>query len=145
MLKAIEESREELENLDKNTLIFSAEELADVFRNRDIAITQYVYLNAIKEYIEKGGKSRGSYLVHDDDGKLPVEKLPEVFRFSLKKGDLSKLVNEIALEMEEGLLRIVSEWKPVRPIPGSEQWFENVWSDYRDKKVFRGKSRQEKS
>ncbi|NLC68787.1 MAG: FAD-binding protein [Clostridiaceae bacterium] len=137
VLKAIEKIRKEIENLDKNIMLSSMKELPDTFRNRDIAITQYVYLNAIKEYMEKGGKSRGSYLVHDDEGMLPVENLPEIFRFSLEKGDLSKIVNEIELETKNDSLKIVSEWKPVRPIPVSDQWFENVWRDYRDKKVFR--------
>ena len=136
VLKAIEESRKELEELDKNIVISSISELPDAFRNRDIAITQYVYLNAIKEYMEKGGKSRGSYLIQDDNGKLPVENIPEVFRYSLDDGSLSKVVNEIGLEMGEGRLNITSEWKPVRPIPEGDSWFENVWRDYREKKVF---------
>ena len=86
--------------------------------------------------MEKGGKSRGSYLIQDDNGKLPVENIPEVFRYSLDDGSLSKVVNEIGLEMGEGRLNITSEWKPVRPIPEGDSWFENVWRDYREKKVF---------
>ncbi|NSW90909.1 MAG: FAD-binding protein [Firmicutes bacterium] len=136
VLKAIDESRKELDELAGNTRISSLRELAEAFKNRDIAITQYVYLNAIKEYMDKGGKSRGSYLVQDNNGKLPVETLPEIFRFLLDDGQLSGVVNEIELKMEEGCLNVISEWKPVRPIPYTDNWFENVWRDYRSKKVF---------
>jgi succinate dehydrogenase/fumarate reductase flavoprotein subunit len=66
VVKAIEEVKSELERFTDNIKISSLKELPEVFRNRDIAITQYVYLSAIKEYMEKGGKSRGSYLVQHD-------------------------------------------------------------------------------
>jgi len=25
----------------------------------------------------------------------------------------------------------IAEWKPVRPIPSEDNWFENVWGEYR--------------
>jgi len=140
IVKAIQETVEELKNMTDVSRISCLRELPEVFRNIDIAITQYVYLYAIKEYIEKGGKSRGSYLIHDDKGILPQETLPELFRFSLNENDeLQKIVNEIKMEGNEGNfditkkedIKIISEWKPVRPIPRNEYWFENIWREFR--------------
>ncbi len=128
--QAIEECRKDLKNFVSDTRISRHHELPDVFRNRDILITQFVYLNAIKEYIEKGGKSRGSYLVYDKEGQLPLEGLPEMFRFSLDNGQLSSLTCEIELKEQDGEYHCVTEWKPVRPIPTEDNWFENVWNEY---------------
>jgi len=102
---------------------------------RDTLITQYVYLCAIREYIHKGGGSRGSYLVQDRNGKLPLPMLPEDFRFSLDNGELLGSVCEIALDADT--MECQCEWKPVRPIPSDDNWFENVWTEYRQGNVIR--------
>jgi succinate dehydrogenase/fumarate reductase flavoprotein subunit len=105
-------------------------EIPDAFRIRDMLITQFVYLFSIKEYILKGGKSRGSYLIGDNSGKLPVSGLSEEFRYSLDNGDLMKQVCVINLEKENGKFSCIAGWKPVRPIPDEDNWFENVWNEY---------------
>lgn len=137
-VKAIEECSKEWKDLISNTVLSSFEELPDAFRNRDILLTQYVYLNAIKVYIESGGRSRGSYLVYDDKGKLPIEGLSEEFKFVLDDGSLTDKVAEVGLEIEDGgQLRCNVEWKPVRPIPKEDNWFENVWNDYRSGNIIK--------
>ena len=108
--------------------------LAQVFMNRDILLTQYVYFCAIRAYILKGGGSRGSYLVHDKNGTLPLASLPEIFRFSLDSGELLKSVCEIGLDTESMECRC--DWQPVRPIPVEDNWFENIWAEYREGRVF---------
>ena len=139
VVKAIHETEVELRMMVDFSRISSLSELPEVFRNIDIAITQYVYLNAIKEYIEKGGKSRGSYLIYDDKGNLPAGNLPEIFRFLLNNDEkLQRVVNELEIKETYDLLkkeniRISSEWKPVRPIPQDEYWFENIWREFRGK------------
>ncbi|HOJ12740.1 MAG TPA: oxidoreductase, partial [Clostridiales bacterium] len=132
----VEESIQDIISLSSNIKISSLKELPEAFRVRDIIISQYIYLSAIKEYLDKGGKSRGSYLVHDDNGMFPADNLPQIFGFSLDNGELLNVINEIELKrkgnkLEDGFY-IVSRWKPVRPIPQSESWFENVWAQYRE-------------
>lgn len=137
-VRAIEECSKEWKDLISNTVLSSFEELPDAFRNRDILLTQYVYLNAIKVYIESGGRSRGSYLVYDDKGKLPIEGLSEEFKFVLDDGSITDKVAEVGLEIEDGgQLRCNVEWKPVRPIPKEDNWFENVWNDYRSGNIIK--------
>lgn len=135
--KAIAECSKEWKDLTSNTMLASIDELPDAFRNRDILLTQYVYLNAIKAYIEAGGRSRGSYLVHDDEGRIPIEGLPEEFKFSLDDGNLTDKVAEVGLEIDGEQLMCNVEWKPVRPIPTEDNWFENVWNAYRSGSVIR--------
>src|SRR5690606_37361228 len=123
------------------------------FLVRDILVTAYVYLSAVKDYVEHGGRSRGSVLYTDPDGELPRVgygdraqeplDLPELFRFRLDGGALDGEVQEAAyvtdgdlpgeewhapVERDQGdpaglpLFR----WRPVRPIPADDDFFENV-------------------
>jgi len=126
------EAREMLLSLGDTTSISSIAELPHAYKNYDLLLTQYVYLSAIADYIEKGGKSRGSYLVYDDKGTLPVDGLPEKFRFSLDNGKLDGLIQEVTYK--DG--QVSFEWVKVRPIPSEEDWFENIWNDYRRGAIF---------
>lgn len=126
------EARKMLLSLGDTTSISSIAELPHAYKNYDLLLTQYVYLSAIADYIEKGGKSRGSYLVYDDKGTLPVDGLPEKFRFSLDNGKLNGLIQEVTYK--DG--QVSFEWVKVRPIPSEEDWFENIWNDYRRGAIF---------
>lgn len=132
----IQECLEDLRELTAVTKTASAHDLLHAFVNRDILITQFVYLSAIREYIEKGGRSRGSYIIHDKNGKLAADTLPEIFRFTPDKNELLDRVCESCFEIRDGIPICRMEWKDVRPIPVEENWFENVWNDYRGKSVF---------
>ena len=129
--KALAESTELLAGFEKATVAGRSWELAEAFRNRDILITQIVYLKAIIEFIRNGGRSRGSYLVSDDKGILPLDKLSDDFRFTLDKGDLLKKACVIGMNLKDSKPEFEVEWQDIRPIPTEDNWFENVWSAYR--------------
>jgi succinate dehydrogenase/fumarate reductase flavoprotein subunit len=108
-----------------------------LFLIRDILTSQYVYLSAMAEYLDHGGRSRGSVLYTDAAGGLPLADedgpeldLPEVFRFSLEDG----LTDVIQESVWEGSEEPAFEWRSVRPIPEDDEFFENVWRHYRDDK-----------
>jgi hypothetical protein len=105
----------------------SQETLPQFFRYRDALIGQYVHLSAMADYIEKGGKSRGSALYYDAAGDKPHEALDERFRFVLDQGDLGRMVQEVTYRHGE----CVFEWRPVRPLPEDDDFFENVWRGFR--------------
>lgn len=128
-----DEAKNDLKSITEITRISSIKELPYAYKNYDLLITQYVYLYAIANYIEKGGKSRGSYLVYDSNGELPFLGLPEIFRFSLDEGRFSKTIQEVIYNEEECYF----DWIPVRPIPKGDDWFENVWNDYRKGTIFK--------
>ncbi|HBM80098.1 MAG: FAD-binding protein [Clostridiales bacterium] len=132
---ALDESIDDYSNFSSSAKAASCVELPDAFRDRDILITQIAYLFAIKEYIEKGGKSRGSYLIYDDKGSIPCKALPESFRYGLDNGNMARYICEIGLKVSENKIDCLSRWKPVRPIPSYDNWFENIWNDYRNNKI----------
>jgi hypothetical protein len=114
----------------------SVHELPGVFKDLDLCLTHAVYLEAIKEYLEQGGRSRGSYLVLDPDGQKPCPQLDELWRFSLEKPDsfVSRKILEIRLDEK---MRPIKQWVNVRPVPAGMGWFENVWDDFRKDKIVR--------
>ncbi|HOD92872.1 MAG TPA: FAD-binding protein [Clostridia bacterium] len=133
--EAVNTSLNEIKSFVNDTSVNDRAYLIDAFRNRDILITRYVYLSAIKEYIEKGGRSRGSYLVRDDEGILPITGLPEIFRFKL---DDQKLMSKTCtVKYDKETMKVSFNWQDVRPIPKEDNWFENVWSEYRKKNIIK--------
>ncbi len=106
-----------------------------LFLVRDILTSQYVYLSAMAQYLEHGGRSRGSVLYTDPAGSLPLSgpggeelALPELFRFRLEEG-LGDQVQEVTWD---GQAEPVFRWRLVRPVPADDDFFENVWRHFRD-------------
>lgn len=129
-----------------------------VFLVRDILTTAHVYLSAMADYLEHGGRSRGSVLYTDPGGFLPRAghgpnphdelDLPEQFRLSLDEGALDREIQEAALRLasstdcadwdrapgrteDTGAGEPVFRWRPRRPIPEDDDFFENVWRQFR--------------
>ncbi len=114
----------------------SAEDLPEAFRCLDLCLTQAMYLEAIQEYLRKGGKSRGSYLVPDPRGQEPCPGLGREWRFSLNKKTafVEQKILEVRLNEND---QVEKRWVPVRPIPQTSGWFESVWEDYREDRIVR--------
>ncbi|MGZ5496195.1 MAG: FAD-binding protein [Candidatus Aminicenantales bacterium] len=112
----------------------STRDLPGSFKALDLALTHAVYLEAIGEYLERGGKSRGSYLVPDASGRPPHPLLGGRWAFSLAgPGDfVSANVLEVRLD---GQGHVQKKWVPVRPVPRPEGWFESVWADHRNDRI----------
>jgi len=128
-----EEAKKQLSELTKQTQLSSPEELGHAFQNYDLLITQFVYLSAIKDYIEKGGRSRGSYLIKDPKGTLPVNNISDEFRFALDEGSLNQKIQKVYYR--DGICEF--KWDNVKPIPRENSWFENVWNDYMQDNIIR--------
>lgn len=100
------------------------------FKALDLALTSAVYLEALGEYLERGGRSRGSYLVPDGSGTPAHARLGPEWAFSLSGPEdfASSRLLEIRLD---GHGRVIKTWVPVRPVPSPDGWFESVWADFR--------------
>ncbi len=127
--QATAEAWELYSRLKKGIKVPSHKDLPSAFKNLDLCLTHALYLEAIKEYLEKGGKSRGSYLVMDPDGEKPNEKLSDDWRYSLNEEGafVQKKILEIYLDSN---FEVKKRWVDVRPIPDEDTWFENVWNRY---------------
>lgn len=127
----LQECRRRLEALPRTLYAADPSALPAAFVTRDILVTQFVYLSAMRAYFGAGGGSRGSYLVADPKGEPAHPKLPDDFRFTLDDGRLNGKIEQTALEKTPEGLRCRTEWADVRPIPDGDTWFENVWNGYR--------------
>ena len=106
----------------------SRTELAMLYRLRDMLLSQRAYLTAMTDYTAHGGKSRGSALYTDLTGGVkPFGQLSDTFTFALDETE-NPLVQE--LWYEDGVCR--TAWRAPRPIPGDDDFFENVWRSYRE-------------
>ena len=122
------EVKAQIANFETSIRYAEAKELPLLYRYRDILICQSVYLYAMMDYAAKGGKSRGSGLYTDASGEKALETLPESCRLVIDDGALSSKVQEIAYNGGD----IACEWRDVHPIPEEDDFFENVWRDYRE-------------
>ncbi len=125
--QALEANRQQQQEL-AQAGVRTVAELKHLYRVRDLLVSQQIYLEAIADYICHGGTSRGSYLVYDADGTKPLDKLPDLFCFSLEDKGLGGQIQEIAYK--DG--KCACFWRPIRPIPEEDSWFEKVWRDWRE-------------
>ena len=87
---------------------FTEEDRLQALYDYDLLIAQHVYATAMADAIRDGVCSRGSYLVEQ----------------GMDDGSHNGLIQEAALVDGQ-----VKTWfRPVRPIPDSEQWFETVYN-----------------
>lgn len=132
--KAILENQKQRENFRKNHRILKPCELAELYRIRQLLLSQYVYLAAMLDYTQNVGISRGSYLVYNQKGVLPDNRLAELFRTFVKPTDTSVL-QEISYDKKNDTCEVL--WRKVRPIPQEYNWFENVWKNFQNSVIFK--------
>lgn len=126
--QTIGEIKKVLDNFSQIVKINDTTELPKVYRLYDMLICQYVYLSAMVDYTEKGGKSRGSAFYTDKSGKRLDERLPDIFSFTLDDNSRGNLIQETKLL--DG--KCIFNWRERRQIPREDDFFENVWRSYRE-------------
>ena len=99
-----------------------AGELREALICYDMLITQQAVAYAVFDYIKTGGLSRGSFLVAED-GKTPADYLRGGVKTQKEK---AKTIQETTFSNDG----VSCKYRPVRPIPKEDGWFENVWNEY---------------
>ncbi|MDR1901144.1 MAG: FAD-binding protein [Treponema sp.] len=123
--KNTEESLEELNVLEKEPVVYSGD-LRELFQLKETMLLSRLLHEAIFYYISMNGKSRGSYLVLEGkDGGILSKELET-------DPDYRDMV--LTTSMQGG--RVINKLRPVRPIPESDTWFEEVWRKYREGEIF---------
>lgn len=131
--EALKRIKISLDSFPNNMTISSSQEIGLIFKNYDMLITQFCYLSAIKDFLDRGGQSRGSYLIYNENGQIPSNNLPEMYRFQLDNGKLSNLIQRV--HYHGGVCSFY--WDKAKPIPKRNDWFERVWKSYREDKIIR--------
>lgn len=133
--RAVAEARDLYARLRKESLrLWGETQFLDAVATEQMCLAHLGYLRAVEAYIERGGGSRGSFLVVDrEGGKEAHPLLGEAFRFVDENEALRNEVLEVRYR-GEGEFEVGSV--DVRPIPQAEYWFENTWNDYRTGAVF---------
>ena len=129
MEKALALTLTEISSLHKTAKVSGRESLYRYYKLKDILITQSAVLTALINYANTVGDTRGSSLCYNQNGSLR-HGLEELFRFTEENGDTRTKVQETVLT-DSGFK---SYWRDVRPIPESDDFFENVWRSYRENK-----------
>ncbi len=124
--KAIKKTQESMDWFSTLVGVGEAGNLGSAFRLRDTLISQFVYLSAMSDYASRYA-TRGSALYYDKDGSLR-EGLDECFRFSLDDGNSRNTIQEVVYQQETCEIT----YRPCRPIPAADTFFENVWRAYRE-------------
>lgn len=126
MSAALCETVDEIENLTKIAGVKDKSNLYMYYKLRDVLVTSSAVLTAMIDYCDTVGDTRGSSLCFDENGKLR-DGLDACFRFTEENGQSRAKVQEICLS-DSGFR---AQWRSVRPIPQNDDFFENVWRQYR--------------
>jgi len=114
-----------IKDIHKKLSASSVKEVAAGFLLIDQCLTHFIYLEAIKFYLERGGRSRGSFLVTDPAGDLPDKRLGSEWRYNICNYDREIEKNILEISLRNGIVR--KNLVNVRDIPEQELWFEKVW------------------
>ena len=101
----------------------------NLFQLRNALITEKVYLSSMIETAEKRIGSRGSAIYTDDEGNIHPKNLDDRFKYTLEK-EGERLIQEVIYKNGE----VEFFYRKPRPIPLDDDFFENVWREYRKNK-----------
>jgi len=130
--RALAGARALCSRLPESISLKSREDLPEAFRLIHLARTHLIYLEAMREFVERDGGSRGSSLVLDPHGTLPCPLLGS--RWTHRPFDGRLLGSVCEAWMEDGGVK--TRWVKVRPLPTGSGWFEEVWREFREGQTF---------
>ena len=116
-----------LDTFFENTKLRSMQELPELLKTRDIFITQLAVLSAMGKAAREAGTGSCA-LVLTENRESAAPHLPD---YVVTPGLSSKSNKILMTKKHDGHYR--SEYIPVREIPCPDNWFENVWKEYRSR------------
>ena len=111
----------------------------ETMRNLQLCLAHKVYLDAIFDSVTAGVGSRGSQLALDPGGTTISDRFPSDWRAQEENVAFRSRVFCSYLTSKPGVddsFATRSFWRDARPIPEPDEWFENVWRDYREGKIY---------
>ena len=111
----------------------------ETLRNLQLCLAHKVYLDSIYENAIAGVGSRGSQVTLDPDGTSISDVFPSNWRARPEDASFRSRVFYSYLASNpgaDGSFATRSFWRDAKPIPEPDEWFENVWRDYREGKIY---------
>ncbi len=105
----------------------------EIFRNISLCFAQIVYLEAICFALSEGVGSRGSAMVLDKNGKKIHKKLDDIWKLMPEN---MAFRNKVMVSEFDRETPVNNYWEDCRKIPEGDMWFENIWSDFREGKIY---------
>lgn len=119
----------------------SPADLIAAVRAESLALAQVAFLEAIVEYLQAGGGSRGSFVVLREDGEIIHPDLVDPrtgrpYAIVPENEDLRDTIAEVSIRsVEDGSFTFCRT--AARPIPVRDDPFELAWAAYRSGEVYR--------
>jgi hypothetical protein len=131
---AVGEARGQMARLDRQGCRWDASgERAEALRTRMLCLTHQVYLEAIAFAVAQGVGSRGSSLVLGAGGAHLPACLPPDWR-PLPEEKTFRGQVQATWRTPDG--NVSNAWRPCRPIPASDTWFETAWAACREGRIY---------
>ena len=127
MTKALEQTETDIASASSAFSVNQKSDFYKFYKYTDTLLTQCVILAAFLDYAETVGKTRGSALYYSPDGSLR-QGLSEMFRLKVAREAAKDKIQTVT--QTDG--KISCTWRPVRPIPETDGFFENVWRSFRE-------------
>lgn len=133
--QALREAREQLRRLQQTGMnIATPDQLPLAVQNDHLCRTQVAFLTALHDLLQRGGGSRGGYVVVDSEGSLQVEtahgpRLPH----RPENMAMRREIIEVRFSSDDECEVCVTT---PRPLPEDDSWFENTWRDWRAGRIY---------
>lgn len=111
----LKEARIRLSHLTEAYQPSSQADLSFLFASYDLLLTQIAVLTSSLDFISQKKYSLGSFLHYDKEGTLPLEGLPEMYRFTTAGWDPAQENVQLLTMDPNGQCRI--QWHKASPIP----------------------------
>ena len=126
--EACKEAGSLFKNIKEKIGASSVKEIAECFKIYDCCLAHLVYLKSIRSYIEKKGRSRGSYIIKGNKEKVNPDFSIGDFDIYLCRYDREAEKNIIEAGYREN--KVLTSICRARDLPLQNLWFEKVWKDY---------------
>lgn len=119
----------QIESFAQNYGVKDKKYLYKSYKLYDILSVQAATLTAMLDFAKTADGTRGSALYCDKSGDK-CDGLEEMFRMKCESGKSRDMIQEVSLCGG----KYTASWRKVRPIPDNDDFFENVWRNYRENK-----------
>jgi succinate dehydrogenase/fumarate reductase flavoprotein subunit len=119
---------------ERGMAIRSRGDLLQAIQNEHLCVTHVAVLQTIKALIDRGGGSRGAYVVLDPSGDLTMD--------TRRGSELRHRSENLGMRSETLETRVSDDGRievypvAVRPLPRDDAWYETTWRDWVEGRVF---------